>query len=167
MQTFLVRRFILMLIVLVAVSIVVFAMSRLQGDPRLLYLNDSTTQEQWDQWGREMGLDRPVAVQYMVWAGKAVRGDLGVSLRESRPVTTAVLERLPATLQLGLAAWVFALVVAWPLGILSAVKRATVWDYAGRTFALFGQALPHRIHLESSLVGLTTQLHIHPRGRRR
>ena len=131
-----------MLLVLIAVTIIVFAMSRVQGDPRLLYLNDSTTEEQWDTRGREMGLDQPVVVRYLVWFGKAIRGDLGTSLREARPVTTAVLERLPATLELGLASWVFAIAVGWPLGVLSAVKRATIWDYLGRGFALFGQALP-------------------------
>lgn len=142
MQRFLVRRFFLMIFVLLAVSVVVFAMSRIQGDPRLLYLNDYTTPEQWEEWGRQMGLDKPLVVQYLVWLGKAVRGDLGISLRESRPVTQAVLERVPATLQLGLSAWIFAFLLGWPLGVLSAVKRGTIWDYIGRTVALFGQALP-------------------------
>jgi len=114
-----------MLLVLIAVTIIVFAMSRVQGDPRLLYLNDSTTEEQWDTWGREMGLDQPVVVRYLVWFGKAIRGDLGTSLREARPVTTAVLERLPATLELGLASWVFAIAVGWPLAFSqrSSVRR--------------------------------------------
>lgn len=142
MQRFLIRRFILMLFVLLAVSVIVFSLSRTRGDPRLLYLNEYTTKEQWDAWGRQMGLDKPVVAQYFIWLGKAITGDLGNSLRESRPVTTAVAERVPATLKLGLAAWLFAVFVGWPLGILSAVKRGTIWDYTGRTFALFGQALP-------------------------
>ncbi len=142
MRQFLVRRFILMLLTMLVVTSLVFVMSRLQGDPRLLYLNEYTTQEQWDEWGLEMGLDRPLLVQYLVWLGKTVQGDLGTSLREQRPVTTAVAERIPASLELALAAWIFALVVGWPLGVLSAVKRGTFWDLSGRTFALIGQALP-------------------------
>jgi peptide/nickel transport system permease protein len=131
-----------MLVSLFLVSMIVFSLSRIQGDPRLLYLSETTTRETWDAWGREMGLDKPVPIQYAVWLGKAVRGDLGKSLREPRPVTTIILERLPATLQLGALAWAFAILVGWPLGILSAIKRGTMLDYAGRTFALFGQALP-------------------------
>lgn len=131
-----------MVLVLVVVSSLVFIMSRLQGDPRLLYLTETTTQEQWDQWGEKMGLDRPLPLQYLVWLGKAVRGDFGDSLREFRPAREAVLERLPATLQLGTAAWVYALLLGWPMGVLSAIKRGSIWDYAGRSFALFGQALP-------------------------
>ncbi len=142
MQKFLLRRLLLLVFVLVGVSFVVFAMSRIQGDPRLLYLNEYTTQEQWDAWGKQMGLDKPLVVQYFIWLGKALKGDLGTSLREARPVTQAVAERVPATLQLGLAAWVFTFVVGWPLGVLSAVKRSTIWDYLGRLVALFGQALP-------------------------
>jgi peptide/nickel transport system permease protein len=144
-QRFLVRRFILMLFVLVAVTLVVFAMSRIQGDPRYLYLGAESSfisDELWDEWGRELGLDKPVPLQYLIWLGKAVRGDLGKSIREARPVRTVVAERIIPTFQLGLGAWIFAFLIGWPLGVLSAVKRGTVWDYAGRTFALFGQALP-------------------------
>jgi peptide/nickel transport system permease protein len=139
---FLARRLIFMFLGLLIVSMIVFGLSRLQGDPRLLYLSESTTQVQWDAWGEEMGLDRPVPVQYFVWLGKAVTGDLGKSLREPRPVTTIVLERLPATLELGVVAWVLAILVGWPIGILSAIKRGTIIDYIGRSFALVGQALP-------------------------
>lgn len=132
----------LMLVVLVIVSLLVFSMSRVQGDPRLMYLTTQTTQKQWDAWGRQMGLDKPVPLQFLIWAGKAIQGDLGTSLRENRPVTEALLARIPASLQLGLGAWIFAFGVGWPLGVLSAVKKGTIWDYAGRTVALFGQALP-------------------------
>ncbi len=134
-----------MVFVLVAVTLVVFAMSRLQGDPRFLYLGAESSfisKELWDEWGRELGLDKPVPLQYLVWLGKAVRGDLGRSIREARPVSTVVGERIVPTLQLGLCAWFFALLVGWPLGVLSAVKRGSIWDYLGRAFALFGQALP-------------------------
>lgn len=142
MRRFLLRRLLLMLLVFFVVSVIVFVLSRISGDPRYLYLGEYTTQEQWDEWGREMGLDRPLVVQYAIWLGNAARGDLGSSLREHRPVVGIVRERIPASFQLGLAAWLFAAMVGWPLGILSAVKRGSAADYFGRSFALFGQALP-------------------------
>jgi peptide/nickel transport system permease protein len=95
----------------------------------------------WDAWGREMGLDRPLVVQYLVWAGKAVRGDLGISLWARRPVIEVIAEKLPATLLLGSSTFLFIL-VGVPLGVMSAVQRGSISDYAGRTFAVMGLALP-------------------------
>jgi peptide/nickel transport system permease protein len=131
-----------MVVTVFVVTAVIFGLSRARGDPRLVLLDDNTTQETWDAWGREMGLDRPIVVQYFVWIGKAVQGDLGKSLWEKRPVTDSIKKRIPATLQLGGAAWVFAIGLGVPLGVLSAVKRGSVWDYLGRFTATFGQALP-------------------------
>ena len=166
MRRFLVKRSILMLVMLVIVSVLVFAMSRIQGDPRFLYLSEYTTQEEWDEWGRQMGLNRPLVAQYFVWFGKVVRGDLGISLRENRPVTKAVAERVPASLQLGLASWIFALSVGWPLGVLAAVKRGSIWDYVGRAFALFGQALPPFATGIVLILIFSVQLEWLPTGRR-
>jgi peptide/nickel transport system permease protein len=139
---FLVRRVFAVILTLIAVSFLVFALSRIAGDPRELYLGEFTTQEQWDAWGRQMGLDRPFIVQYLVWLGKAGTGDLGMSLREQRPVTAIVVEKMPATLQLGISAFVMATVLGFLLGVLAAVKRGSLWDYFGRTFAVLGQATP-------------------------
>lgn len=142
MFRFVARRVIAVAVTLVAVSFLVFALSRIAGDPRELYLGEFTTQEQWDAWGRQMGLHRPFLVQYLVWLGKAVTGDLGISLREQRPVTDIVIEKVPATLQLGLAAFALATVLGFLLGVLAAVKRGSTVDYIGRTFAVLGQATP-------------------------
>ena len=131
-----------MVITLWAVSMLVFAMSRITGDPRAMYMVPGVTKEMWDAWGKEMGLDRPLPVQYLVWASKAVRGDMGESLWERRPVTTAVVSKLPATLQLGLATFLFSAILGIPLGVLSAVSRGTIVDVVGRFFAVTGQALP-------------------------
>ena len=128
--------------VALATSIFVFALSHKTGDPRDVLLTTYTSQEQYDAWGERWGLDKPIMVQYGIWLGNALQGDFGESLRELRPVRKVILERLPATVQLAAGAMVFSLVVGVPLGILSAVKRGTGWDYIGRTFALFGQALP-------------------------
>ena len=125
-----------------AVSVFVFALAHKSGDPRDVLLTSYTSPEQYEAWGERWGLDKPLVVQYGIWLGNALRGEFGESLRELRPVREVILERVPATLQLAAGAMVFSLVVGVPLGILSAVKRGTVWDYIGRTFALFGQALP-------------------------
>lgn len=142
MGRFIARRLLAFLVSMLLVSVLIFTMSRLQGDPRLIYLSSNTTQEQYEEWGRRMGLDKPLPVQYLVWLGKALRGDLGDSLMQGRPVVDVIIERLPATLQLGGASFLFAIAIGVPLGVLSAVRRSTFWDYLGRSFALLGQALP-------------------------
>jgi peptide/nickel transport system permease protein len=141
-RAFIIRRLVFMVFTVVIVSAIVFGMSRARGDPRYIFLDNNTTKEQWDAWGLEMGLDRPLVMQYFVWLGKAVRFDLGNSLWERRPVTDLIKTRLPNSLQLGGAAWLFAMVLAVPLGVLSAVRRGTLWDYFGRIIAMLGQALP-------------------------
>ena len=135
MVQFLFRRVLLMLVTLCAVSVLVFTMSRIQGDPRTMFMNRGVTQEMWDAWGKEMGLDKPLPIQYLVWASKAARGDLGDSLWERRAVTTA-------TVQLGFTTFLFSVVIGIPLGVLSAVHRGTVVDLIGRFVAVTGQALP-------------------------
>jgi peptide/nickel transport system permease protein len=87
-------------------------------------------------------MDKPLIAQYGLWLGRMLKGDLGRTLRSDRSVNKVLGEKVSATFQLGLAAWIFATLVGIPLGVLSAVKRATIWDYIGRSFALFGQALP-------------------------
>jgi ABC-type dipeptide/oligopeptide/nickel transport system permease component len=129
-------------VVAFATSIFVFAMAHKTGDPRTVFLTTYTSQEQWDAWGERWGLDKPLIVQYSIWLGRAARGDLGESLRALRPVKTVIMERIPATLQLAASAAFFSVIVGVPLGVLSAVKRGSLLDYAGRTLALFGQALP-------------------------
>ena len=144
MQRFLIRRFAFILLSAFAVTILVFTLSRTMGDPLLLYAREGygRTPEQMEALMRYLGLDRPLIVQYFMWLGNALTGDLGNSLVDRRPVTRLLLERAPATIQLAIAGWVLATIVGIPLGVLSAVKRASVWDYVGRTFALFGQATP-------------------------
>ncbi len=142
MTKFVVVRFVYMLMVILATTIFVFALSRMAGDPRHLFLTEYTTKEDWEAWGKEMGLDRPLVVQYIIWMSKAIKGDFGKSLRDQRNSLVVILERIPGTLQLSAGAFIFMLTLGLPLGVLSAVKRGTLWDYIGRTFALFGQALP-------------------------
>lgn len=142
MRRFIVRRLLYLVVVIFATTIFVFALSRATGDPRLLFLDEYSTEEQWDEWGRQMGLDRPLVVQYAIWIADAVRGDFGQSLSQRTNSLTVITARIPATLQLAAGAFAFALLVGLPLGVLSAVKRGSPVDYLGRAVALFGQALP-------------------------
>jgi len=142
---YLLIRVVILLLTLLVVSVIVFGLTRLQGDPRALFLSEYDTlvdKSLWNEWGRKYGLDKPVTVQYLIWLGKVTRGDFGDSFRQQRPVLDVVAEKIPNTLQLGLAAFAFSMVVSVPLGVLSAVRKGTVWDYAGRSLALLGQGLP-------------------------
>ena len=118
MTKFLVRRFFYGIAVVILVTLFVFILSRASGDPRTVFLNEYTTQEQWDEWGRQWGLDKPVIVQYLLWLGRAATGNLGQSLRESRPVLDVILERVPATVQLAVGAFAFAILLGLPFGVL-------------------------------------------------
>lgn len=142
MTRFIVRRLAFGLVVVWLISIVVFSLSRAAGDPRNLYLTEYVTKEQWDAWGRQMGLDRPLPVQYAVWLGKAITGDFGTSLKHKRDPLGVIGERLPATLQLGAAAFLVAITIGIPFGVVSAIMRGSALDYAARVFALLGQAMP-------------------------
>jgi peptide/nickel transport system permease protein len=89
-----------------------------------------------------MGLDKPIAVQYGLWLLNAAKGDFGESVHYRRNSLEMIIESLPATLRLSGVSFVFAVLLGVPLGVLSAVKRVSVWDYCGRSFALLGQAAP-------------------------
>jgi len=143
-QSFILRRCVAALVTLFLVSIVIFVIARAQGDPRYLLLSEASQvdKETWDAMGREIGLDKPAVVQYGLFLSKAVRGDLGKSVFMRRSVLSLVWSRAPATGQLALAGFVFMLAVGLPLGVLSAVKRGSILDYVGRTFAVLGQSMP-------------------------
>ncbi len=144
MRTFVIRRLVFLILAIIAATLFVFALSRLQGDPRNVMLNVGyVSPEQWEQWGKDLHLDKPLIFQYFIWMGKGIfQGDFGYSLKTGQPVMQMVIGFAPASLQLGLSATLFVLLTGIPLGMLSAVKRGTIWDVIGRTFAVFGQALP-------------------------
>ena len=144
MTRFIIRRFIFLILAIFAATLIVFALSRLQGDPRNVMLNVGyVSPEQWEAWGKDFHLDKPVVVQYLIWIGKGIfQGDFGTSLKTGLPVLEMVKNFAPASIQLGLSATLFVLITGIPIGILSAVKRGTLLDAFGRTFAVFGQALP-------------------------
>lgn len=142
MQRFLARRLVIAFFTILAVSVVIFIMSRVSGDPRHIYLDDYSTQEDWDRLGVVLGLDKPYYQQYGIFLRDAFKGDLGESIKEGEPVTDVILDRLPNTLMLGFSAFAFSLILGIPLGVLSAVKRGSIFDQFGKLIALIGQSAP-------------------------
>ena len=142
MQRFLLRRFLISIVTVLVVSVMIFGMSRAVGDPRVLLLDDYSTKDDWDRLGRELGLDKPYYEQYGIFVKEALKGEFGESIQQGRPAMHIILERLPATIQLGVAAFVLSLIVGVPLGILSAVKRGSLLDQFARIIALIGQSAP-------------------------
>ncbi len=142
MRQFLARRLFYSMWTILLSSMIVFALSRMSGDPRLLYLTEYShlEPERWEAWGKAMGLDKPLPVQYIIWLGKAATGDWGQSIVNGRPAFEAVMERVPVTMQMTAGGFIFAAVFGIPLGIVSAVYRGSLWDYIGRTFAILGQS---------------------------
>ncbi len=130
------------LISLLLMSVFVFLLARLTGDPRDVILPLGASREEYDLAGRALGLDRPLPVQYLIYLGSVARGDFGVSFRARRNVGEVIAGRLPATIQLGAVALGFSQAVGLPLGILSAVGRGRWSDQLIRTLVFLGQSVP-------------------------
>ena len=125
------------------VSLVAFALVHLSGDPVLLMVSSDAPPELVATTRHALGFDRPLPEQFVRWFARAAQGDLGISLRSNRPVAALIAERMPATIELTVAALLVAVVVAVPAGIVSAVKKGTVWDYGANLFALWGISTPN------------------------
>jgi peptide/nickel transport system permease protein len=139
------RRLGFSLVALAGAMFIVFSLSRLSGDPRLLYMGAEgygVTPEQYEALGKELALDKPFVVQYLARVGKALRGDLGQSIVGRQSVTGMIRTKLPNTLKLAAAAWLVAIGLGIPLGVLSAVKRGSPIDYLARGLAVLGQSMP-------------------------
>lgn len=143
MTPYIIRRLALSLVVLIGVSVLVFGLIHLApGDPARLMLYDTAPEEEVQAMRKTLGLDQPLYLQYWLFLSNALRGNLGRSLYYREPALRIILEHLPATAELTFAALLVSLVVAVPMGIVSAVRRDTVWDYAGMLLATIGQATP-------------------------
>ena len=129
------------MLALLAISLLVFLMSRMTGDPTMLMLPDDASQEDIARLRRALGLDQPLTVQYWVFLSKAVQGDLGRSIKGQMPVTEMLTERLPNSLKLAAVAMGFAVLMAFPLGVVAAVKRGTAFDTVANIVAVLGQSL--------------------------
>jgi peptide/nickel transport system permease protein len=144
MLSFAVRRLLYAVPTLLLVTIMVFALVRvLPGDPALLMLGEEATPELVAILNRDLGLDRPLPQQYLSWIGNALRGDLGVSLRNNESITKLVLEKLPTTLELSFFAIVIAFALSIPAGIFTALKRGGAADGLVTLLALSGISLPN------------------------
>ena len=132
----------MIIVTLIAVSMIIFIMARVTGDPRVLLLDENASQEQWERMGEELGLDKPYYHQYGLFMKDVLRGNFGESIKLQDPVMTAIAGRIWPTVQLGGGAFLLALVVGIPLGVLSAVMRGTALDQLGRVIAMVGQAAP-------------------------
>ncbi len=144
MLRYLTRRLALTIPVLLGVATLVFALIHLiPGDPAQAMLGEEASEEDVQALRVRLGLDQPLLQQYGGFLRGAVRGDLGRSLRTDEPVTQAILDRLPATLELAAAAMIVSIGVALPLGIIAAVGRGTFVDHAATTLALTGVSIPN------------------------
>jgi peptide/nickel transport system permease protein len=143
MLGYVVRRSAQSLLLVWLVTVVVFALLHLTpGDPASVMLGENATPEQVQALQQSLGLDQPLLLQYARFLGRAVRGDLGTSIRAQRPALDVVLERLPATLVLTAGAFSFAVLIGMPIGVISAVKRLSLWDHGSMALALLGQSMP-------------------------
>lgn len=142
MGRFLLKRSAYGLVTILAVSVVVFALVRLSGDPVLLFLPQDATAEDVARMRRQLGFTDPVVVQYVRFIGRALQGDLGFSLKHQEPALAVVARRIPATLELALASMALTLAVALPAGIISALTRNSWFDRAITSLMTLGQSMP-------------------------
>ncbi len=142
MSRYLFRRAIRAVIVVAGVSFISFFVLFLSGDPIDSMVGEDWTVAEVNQLREDLGLDKPWLTQYFRFIARAVRGDFGESTRHKQPAFELIAERIPATLELALAALFLSIVIAVPLGIISATKRGTMADYGGMLFALLGQSVP-------------------------
>ncbi len=142
MIAYLVQRLAWALVLLVVTTLAVFIVVHLSGDPTALYVGPEGTRADYEMVRAALGFDRPLPDQYGRFLARAVRADFGRSLRHQQPTLPLVLERFPATLRLALAAMLLAMLLAVPLGILSALRRSSLLDSCAMTFALSGQCMP-------------------------
>ncbi len=142
MKRFIVKRLILAIITLFGVSLIVFVAARLTGDPVLLFAPTTATEEQLQELRVEMGLDKPIPVQYLVFARDALKGDFGTSLRYSQPAMPLALKKIGPTLELVAYSFVIGVIFGVLLGITSATKPGSIQERSGTTFAMLGLSVP-------------------------
>ena len=142
MAAFVLRRLMQAVVVMLAVGLIAFALFRFVGDPVIFMLGQDATPEDRARMTHDLGLDRPFYVQYAGFVSRAVRGEFGLSLRQLRPVSTLIAERLPATLELSLAAALLALAVGIPMGVYTALRRRSWLSQCFLALSLAGVSLP-------------------------
>jgi peptide/nickel transport system permease protein len=143
MSRYIVKRSIHALITMFVVSIVVFMIVRLSGDPVEVLVPDEAPAEDYEEMRKLLRLDEHITVQYVIWMRNVLTGDLGESTTQRLPVSKLVIERFPATLQLTALAFTFTLLIGLPIGVYAAAYRGSTLDLFARGFAVLGQAMPN------------------------
>jgi peptide/nickel transport system permease protein len=143
MQRYIFKRLILAVVTLFLMSILVFLLVRLAGNPAVYLLPEYATEEDLARITKELGLDRPLPEQYRIFLFNALRGDLGRSIYGAQsPVLETILQRLPASLELASIALLISVLVGLPLGVLAATKKGSFLDTSARVLSLLGQSAP-------------------------
>jgi ABC-type dipeptide/oligopeptide/nickel transport system permease component len=139
---FIIRRTIYAIVTLFILSLTIFTVNRMTGDPVTLLAEPGARAEELDRIRVEWGLDQPLPLQYLTFAKNVFTGDLGKSFNYEMPVSTLYFQRLPNSLELALAATLISFIIGIPAGLISAVKVNSAWDNVGKVIALFGLAVP-------------------------
>ncbi|HEY7742030.1 MAG TPA: ABC transporter permease [Burkholderiales bacterium] len=143
MQRYIAVRVLQSLLAVLVMSVIVFGLARISGNPIDVMLPIEAEQEDYDRLTQYWGLDKPLHQQYVVFVSKAIQGDFGQSLKyQGKSAMGLVIERLPATLELAGFALLISAILAVPIGVLAAVAKDTGWDAAAKVVALLGQSLP-------------------------
>ena len=142
MLAFIVQRLLQAVVVMASVAFIAFLLFQYVGDPVVFLLGQDATAEQIRQMRADLGLDQPFFVQYLHFLFNAVQGEFGLSLRQGTKVSTLIVERFPATLELALAAALLALVIGIPMGVYAALRRGTFLSQLFMTVSLLGVSLP-------------------------
>ncbi len=144
MSTYVLKRLVSMAPVLLLVSVVIFSIIHLTpGDRVLVMLGEEASPEARDALRRELGLDQPLPIQYAAWLARVLRGDLGRSIRTHQPVSEAILQRLPVTIELSALAMLVSLSIALPAGVVAVVRRNSRADVISTVFSLLGVSMPN------------------------
>jgi len=142
MLAFIVQRLLQAIVVMASVAFIAFLLFQYVGDPVVFLLGQDATPEQIKQMRADLGLDQPFFVQYVHFLFNAVQGEFGLSLRQGTKVSTLIVERFPATLELALAAALLALAIGIPMGVYAALRRGTFTSQVFMTISLLGVSLP-------------------------
>jgi peptide/nickel transport system permease protein len=165
MGRYIVRRLLLFVPLALAITIVVFALLRFApGDPIVSMLGVDYSPEQEALLRHQLGLDRPIFAQYVLWLSRVLSGDLGRAIWSRQPVLRLILNRLPTTIYLALGASTLGMIISFPLGVVSAVKKDTVIDHVSRILAILGASIPVFWFGLLLIVIFAAQLQILPAG---
>lgn len=143
MKKIVLKRLVSMILVVFGVTIVVFFLSHvIPGDPARMMVGQKASQEALGNVRKDLGLDKPLIVQYLTYMKNFIQGDFGTSIRTQQPVLSDLLSYFPATLELVLYSFIIALVVGIPLGVITSVKQNTIFDNIGRLISIGGVSIP-------------------------